>query len=503
MSGEPDSPHRWPPRLRAVVVVAFVIGSVLVLCGQAMHEPIMVVGDGWEYWYQAESFHRHFSPELLPSDVAAINDAAASLGIGPAPEDPYAYVTAPDGRLFSQHFWAYGLSAVPAKMCLPWFGINELTCLQVTNALWMILAIGVTLFASRAPVGERLALAGLATVGPVLHYVNWQGAEMFSWSLGLMGVVAFREGRYGWAGLASGLAATQNPPAVFLGAAAVLAATWQGRWRTAVWAFAGTAISLIPFAFVQYHFGRPSLIVGGVEYAGISNLSWVRTWGFLTDFNHGLLPYAPMLVIGLVIATVRLVWKRNARGLFLVLGGVGMMIGTEVAHNWNSGCDGLQRYLVWMIPVAAGVVVEGAGSVRRLLAFAAVAVLVHSLIIYELRRTHALWGGHLAHTPLAGWVLNEVPELYWIEPEVFVERCERYDGWPHVPTSFPVTFVRDDGTVSKMLLDAASVDELAARYEVDPAYLSVIRERVSGVRGPFFANPPRGTVRVRPEAKRE
>ena len=43
---------------------------------------------------------------------------------------------------------------------------------------------------------------------------------------------------------------------------------------------------------------------------------------------------------------------------------------------------------------------------------------------------------------------------------------------------------------------AASVDELAARYEVDPAYLSVIRERVSGVRGPFFANPPRGTVRV-------
>ena len=327
-------------------------------------------------------------------------------GMDPPPEHPYAYVATPDGRWYGVHFWAYALSAVPAAEYLERTGGSKLLAPRVTNAAWFVLAIGMTLFGSSAPVGQRLALAGLAAVGPVVWYLTWPGAEVFSWALVLIGVVAYRDRRYGWAGLAAGLAATQNPPAAFLGAAAVLAAAWERDWRSAVAAAAGSAVSLVPFAFFQYHFGKPNLIAA--EFATTDSITWVRTWGLATDLNQGLFPYAPLLVVGAAVGAVRLAFLRHVRGLLLVAAGVAMAVGVQVAHNWNSDCVGLQRYLVWMIPLAAGVAVEGLSGWRPG-AFAVVAVVAHAVILYGIHRTEAIQAGYLTHTAMAEWVLTSPP----------------------------------------------------------------------------------------------
>ena len=112
-SDRPARRRRW--WLQLVAVAAFVAGAVALLRYEAGQVPDRVNGDAWEYWYQAESFHRHGSPELWPEDVAAVNGEAHRLGLGAAPVEPYAYATAPDGRMYGVHFWAYALSAVPAE----------------------------------------------------------------------------------------------------------------------------------------------------------------------------------------------------------------------------------------------------------------------------------------------------------------------------------------------------------------------------------------------------
>ncbi len=482
-------PH-WP---RAVAAAAFAVVAVLLFRYEARQE-LRVYGDAWEYWYQAESLHRHCSPELRPEDEEAVNREAVRRGLGADPARPYAYATAPDGRRYGVHFWAYALSAVPAREYLRWTGGSELAALRLANAGWFVLALGVALFGSSAPLAPRLALAGLAAVGPVVWYLRWTGAEVFSWALVLVAVVAYRDRRYGWAAAAAGLAATQNPPAAFLGAAAVAAAAWEGRWRAAAAAAAGAAVALLPFAFFQYHFGKPNLIAA--EFATVDNLSWVRTWGLATDFNQGLLPYAPLLVLGAAAGAVRLAAARDARGLLLLAAGGGMAVGVQVAHNWNSDCIGLQRYVVWMVPVAAGVAVEGVGR-RWLGAFAAAAVAAHAAVLYGFHRTDGLKDGYLTHTPVAKWVLTHYPRAYWVEPEVFVERTVHRDNWPRTPADLPVGFERPDGTVSKLLLDAGSVGRVGERYEADPAYLAALTERAARERGLFFADPPAGAVRVR------
>jgi hypothetical protein len=485
---------RW--WLRAAAVAAFAVGAVLLLRHQTRQEP-RLRGDAREYWYQTESFRRHGSPDLRPEDRAAVDDETRRRGMDPPSEQPYAYAATPDGRWYGVHFWAYALSAVPAAEYLERTGGSKLLAPRVTNAVWFALAVGMTLFGSSAPVGQRLALVGLAAVGPVVWYLTWPGAEVFSWALVLIGVVTYRDRRYGLAGLAAGLAGTQNPPAAFLGAAAVLAAAWERRWRSAAAAFVGSAVSLVPFAFFQYHFGKPNLIAA--EFATTDTITWVRTWGLATDPNQGLLPYVPLLVIGAAVGAVRLAFLRNVRGLLLVAAGVAMAVGVQVAHNWNSDCIGLQRYLAWMIPVAAGVAVEGLVGWRPG-AFAVVAVAAHAAVLYGIHRTDALREGYLTHTPMAEWVLTHHPWAYPVEPEVFVERQRHRDDWPNTPSELPVGFARPDGMVTKLLLDAASVERVGQQYEADPGYLSALRERAATEPGLFYAHPPAGAVRSRSPA---
>jgi hypothetical protein len=415
-----------------------------------------------------------------------------------SPEAPYAYMQTPDGLWFGQHFWLYALSTVPAKVCLEWSGETSLLAPALTNAVWYLLAIGVALFGPSAPVGQRAALVALSGAGPVIWYLPWPGAEIFSWSLALIAVVTYRDRRYVWAGLAAGLAATQNPPVILLGGVAVLAALADRRWRVAVGAAAGTAVGLVPYAFFQYHFGAPNLIMIGAEYAGVRNLSWVRTVGFVTDFNQGLLPYLPVLVVGMLVGTVRMVYTRNRNGLLLVASGLGMALGTEVSHNWNSSCFGLQRYLVWMIPVAAGVAVVGIGGCRRMWLIAVAAVVTHTAIELAYERYKGLRGGELDHTGVAEWVLTYCPRLYWAEPEVFVERGQHRDGWPYRPADFPIVFAREDGTVSKMLLGPEDVEKVPLRFEVAPDFLAGLRQRAANESTLFYVHPPHGAVRERP-----
>lgn len=481
---------------RAAAVVAFAVAAAVLLRHQSLKTPL-VHGDAWEYWYQTESFRRHGTPELRPEVQKAVGDEASRWGLSSDPQPPYAYAVTPTGRWYGVHFWAYALSVVPAAEYLHLTGGTVLIAPGLANAGWFVLAIGFVLFGSAAPPGQRLALAGLAAVGPVLWYLSWPGAEVFSWALALVSVAAYRDRRYGLAGLAAGLASTQNPPVAFLGAAAVLAAAWERDWRSTVVAFAGSAVSLVPFAFYLHHFGKPNLIAA--EFATANSISWARTWGLATDLNQGLFPYAPLLVVGAVAGAVRLAVLGRVRGLLLVGAGLAMVVGVQVAHNWNSDGVGVQRYLVWMIPVAAGVAVEGLGG-RRAVAFAAVAVVTHAVVLYGIDRTQVIRHGYLTHTAIAEWALTHHPQLYAVEPEVFVERQRHKDDWPHTPSELPIGFATPDGEVKKLLLDAESVERIGQRYEVDPEYLSVLRERAAGESGLFYAHPPAGAVRARSPA---
>ena len=485
--------NRHRKRIGYLSFVLFLIGSFVLFDYESRKHPAQN-GDAWEYWYQAESFHRHGTPELWPVDMQTVNEEVARLVLGEPPPDPYAYAPTPKGEWYGVHFWAYGLCGALTQEYQVLTGRTPLANLVLANVCLYCLALAVTLFGSNAPIRERIAMVCFAAVGPIFWYVEWTGAEIFSWSLTLISVVAYRDRRYGVAGLSAGLAATQNPTIIFMGAIAVLQAARERNLRSAVLAIAGTAVGLIPYVFFYYYFGKPNLIA--TEFATLNNISWLRTWSLIGDFNQGLLPYVPVVVIGLVFGFVRMVMLGNIRGLLLAAGGLAMAVGTQVAPNWNSGCEGLQRYLVWMLPVAAGVAVEGIGGTWRMWAFAIAAAISNVAIFFAFNETKALERGYLSNTPVAEWVLNHHPRAYLAEPEVFIERQRHMDNWPMTPADFPVAYARPDGRITKMILDSKSVERVAELFETDPEFMVSLREEATNRKGPFYSHPG-GAVRLR------
>src|SRR5262249_40577791 len=147
-------------------------------------------GDGWEYAYHLEALCRHGSPDLRDDDLAAANARFPPEGVDHPPDGAFGHSRSPDGGRYGVHFWAYAPSAVPAKLLLSLAGGDELAAFQLTNTAWFLLALGVTLFGWAAPLRKRLLFAGLVCVGPTLWYLPFTGAEVLSWSLAVLAVIA-------------------------------------------------------------------------------------------------------------------------------------------------------------------------------------------------------------------------------------------------------------------------------------------------------------------------
>jgi len=495
----PPAPSSWPvwfPATFAVVAVGL-IGYLA-----AFHPP-KIDGDGYEYRFTLIALARHGSPDIRESDRRAAAEQVSAPGDDNRVRERaviesggalHAFFPSPrDGRLYALHFWTYSASAVPAHELLAWCGGDPRAALQVTNALWLLAALVAVLFLNRRPRGERLAFALLATVTPVVWYLEYTGTEVFSWALGMMALVALGNGRYAVSGLLLGLSATQNPAHLLLGAVPGLAALFSGRWRSAAGCAAGGAVGLLPIAFSLYHYGTPSLIVDGATDR--SYIGWPRTLSLLTDLNQGLLPYVPLLLVaaplGLLAAVVRLEWR--PLGVVVLL--TGMLVAVQVQGNWNSDGRGLMRYLVWMLPMLAWVAATG---LRWAAVIAAVAVHGGILVLDPPER-----GGHVVQRRVAAWVLTHYPDWYSPDHAVFVKRQIQTEamkaGWRTTDDKhiLPLPFVAADGAVTKLLLWRQAAGDLNNRFDIDPAYLPTLRAAELAAEPADYHTPPPGTVRVR------
>ena len=66
----------------------------------------------------------------------------------------------------------------------------------------------------------------------------------------------------------------------------------------------------------------------------------------------------PVLLAAALWAVVRVATRRRLPALLVALALVGMMLAVQVQINWNSDARGLQRYLVWMLPMLAWLVAQ-------------------------------------------------------------------------------------------------------------------------------------------------
>jgi hypothetical protein len=482
--------------------VAYLAVAVALLCRAAQISPVML-GDGREYYYQVETLYGHGTPEIRAEDFARANANADRNGFGTEPKDPYAYFPALNGGKYPLHFFAYAATAVPFRAALAAFGGEQMACLQLANVWWALFGIGSVLFFGPGSAARRLTLAALVAVGPAYGYWQYTGAELYTYGLVTAALVAIGNRYYALGARLACVASLQNSPVALVGGVAVLMAMFRGRWRETALAILACVVSLVPFFYYKSTFGHWNLLAG---FTSTVHISWIRTWSQIADLNQGLLPYVPGLVILPAAAVVRLARQRALDALLVAAALLGMAVATQTHVNWNSAAIGVQRYLLWFTPILAWLAVEGLWPTRWGKVALVLAVLAHAALMeYNPGKADG------KHTPLARWVLDNHPQWYWVEPELFVERTNIRDGAIvengvlvyHIlqgsPPALPFGYAGPDGSVTKLLVDAASVERLPERYHVTPEYLDEARAKVAGRAGMLYLHPPPGAVRAKKE----
>lgn len=457
-----------------------------------------------------EAFARHGSPDVRAADLTALFAEVDRWEAQPAGaasarelfggELPHSFTVAPDGRSHALHFWMYSLFALPAKLVLQAVGGREFNALIVTNAWMLAAALAVAAGASRGHSGGGVALALLLAVTPVLWYLTFTGVEVFCWALAAVSLACLDRERYAASALAAALAATQNPPMALLAAVPVLVAARRAPPAVAGATLAGASLALLPVIWNWWYFGVASLIAVSID---LDRISVSRTVGLLVDLNAGLLPYVPVLLIAAPLGTWRLARRGDRRAVLIAIAVVGMLLAVQTQVNWNSDGRGLRRYLVWMLPPLAWLVVTAWSDRWRTRLVAAAVITSGAVLIFD-APTRTTW---LEHRPLARWVMRELPWLYNPDFESFVERSVhgeapprwllegRPDGWM---VALPVAHGRADGEVTKLLVQRDSAGELPRRFRIDPAYLPELRLRAEASITPTYVHPPPGTVWATP-----
>ena len=451
-------------------------------------------GDGHEYLLMTEALTRHRDPALTPDVLDAVQVATQKQGIDFVSPPDSGFFLAHNARRYSWHFWAYPLSAVPARVWLEWVGGDPLRALQLTNVGWYLLAVGVAGFAGVGPPVRRAGYLLLTCVGPAVWYLPFTGAEVFTWTLVVSAFVFLDRRQYAVAAFAAGLGATQNPLAALFVAAVVGASLREWSARITLTAAVAGSVCLAAPTFYWWHFGVPSLIAAD-PHLNSGRVTWAKSLGLLADPNYGLLPFAP----GLVLLAAAGLWpslRRQPLVTATLLGAMAVagLLAQGMIH-WNGAAMGPHRYLLWLSPPLAWVAANGLAARPRLgWAALGLAVVVQAGILVAAAPERL---DYIRPNALARFIWRKAPWLNDPDPQVFLVRntgCEK----PAAEFKPPVGFVARYGVVTKLLLTPETVPLLPVRFHVDPAYLAEVERAAAGRTGFFYLHPPKDAVRCWP-----
>jgi len=474
--------------------LAFLAILAACLVAVALEQPLRY-GDGLEYYLMTESLFRHGSPELQPGDVEAVS-ALDPEGKADIPKMGFpvgGFFPTVDGQYIGWHFWGYSLSAVPARWLLPKLGLDPLSALPVTNALWFLAAVAVILFV--APGGwSNAGYLALTLAGPAWWYIRFTGPEVMSWSCATMAIALLQKKDYACAALAGAMASWQNPPAALVALAIGLLSLRSRKWFTILaTGVCASAVALPPLYF-RSTLGVWNPIAAQPEFVA-GTITFERTWGLVFDWNQGMFPFQPFAVVLGAIGCWKELRSNRWEAIGLALAFAGMVILVQRATNWNSACMGVARYSVWMLPILNWWAARAIASwPRRGLAVLGWAFAAHIGLVF------GMWPARMDYvksTFAARTIWTYVPWLDAPDPHVFYTRVTHRD-MPFRPQLTPLAFLSNEPGATKLMLHRDTLDRLWDRFDVTPEYRTWLKSEAAKHEGVFFVHPPSGAVTPKP-----
>lgn len=359
--------------------------------------------------------------------------------------NPGYYIIGVDGLRYPVHFFLYSLLAIPTRLVLHLFSINELQTLRLTNVIFL----GITLFILFKYIVynnfKRLILLGTLLLSHFVFFLSWPGPDAFYLLLLLTACLAFLKKHFITAGIITAVAALQSQPlsilALLIAGYALFMHIIHSKRGLSLKTHAETIlkIGIIPFILVipvvynLLYFGVVSpwtqlqdgwTILNGF---GLQNLSLQKLFEQFFDLNYGLFFYAPILIL----AGFYFLWKfkHNKDVVFLFLSFILTAFFYQTNPAWHYGTAGYgpSRHAIFLLPLFIVFFVFIIQKSRKHYALLAIFILVQVPILYMNGFVNPDITNTLKNSPTAMFVLDRWPYLYNPTPEIFVDRTNHTD----------------------------------------------------------------------------
>jgi hypothetical protein len=431
-----------------VVLVAFLFPCLMLVFPNTEGDP--------DYIGMTISFFNHLTPDLREEDIALtkvieeknnINSPENSLvsdwwfpttealinhssNLRPNPNCEGYYISLRENN-YAYHFWLYPLLNLPAFAFLHYFKLNELRSFQLTNLLFLILAICSLIYVSSLTYFQKIWMILLMAFNSILFYLNWYSPEVFVYSLVVISIAFFLNKKYSLAVLASSLASLQSLPIIVF-TFYLIASGWKAsgmRLKELITLLIFSSISFVYYIFYYINFGVTSLMNTG-RWADFSNISLDKIFGLFFDLNSGIIYAFPIITIISTFALVASITRKNlfVPSLWAVLIIMAALFSTTI--NWNHSAVNISRYGIVMAPIIILIsVLEIPFFSRKVINIILCASLILSFILFGSFVGHSLVddseikGNAYSLNSISKIVLITAPSFYNPPKAEFVERA--------------------------------------------------------------------------------
>ena len=337
-------------------------------------------------------------------------------------------------------------------------------------------------------------------------------------SMVALSVLFWRDKKYNWAAIFVSLAGTMNSTVMVLGIFIIVDFLCEKclfktgifdyikKYTKETFALACCFIPcLVPFIYYKAKYGCWNL---QVEYgfAQDPGLYISRILSYLFDWNYGIFPYFPILLLLFVAFTILAFIEKNRRSIFYFCAFLGVIAAYSIMYHINCGMSGIARYSAWVTPIMSVGVVCAYDSVvtsirkwRWIESISIGASVLYTLVLLNVYGVmFASNTSDIGLTPVAEYMIANHPYLYNEAKSSFICRVS------HIPGGYiykqPVIYYNSDRVVTKILLRSGDEDKVLNALSFDEKGYAYIYRQLYKEGDYYITIPPKYKVQITPIA---
>lgn len=411
------------------------------------------------------------------------------------------YVTRKGGEM-TWYFPTYSAACIPIVLLLQILKLPTVYTFAFTNlSVMMLLLFSVY---QHLQVGDRrkLLMIVLLSVNPIIFYFSWTSAEVFIYAMLGLAMIFWYNQWYKRAAIFVSIAGMLNPTIMVLGIVMIfeylirLLRTMKPGdkliifIKTNLWnvIFYGACylIGLIPMFYNYYNTGHINLTASYDLYLTSNESVFERFLSYLFDLNYGLLPYYSFILVMAFVLLGLAIIKRHWRYIEWIIALLINVLSYSIMIHINHGMSGIARYNAWAAVILIFAVclyydqIISNEIVKKIFRFSfVISVILTGCIVYAYGPNRADKVYYKNMTPIAAFVLDNVPALYDPLHSTFNSRVMHVDGGYYY--ELPISYCGSDGDVRKILASKENVEQLLREYTGDEESMVWFEKQVLGL----------------------